>query len=114
MNIGFIGTGVIANAIVHGIANDGHRIYITERSRTNSAELTAAYPDISIASSQEICNRCDMVVVCLMADIARDLLPTLTFQHGQAVFSVMVDINLEEFSDIVQPATETGIFIPFP
>jgi len=114
MNIGFIGTGVIATAMIHGIAADDHQIFITERSKKNSHTLSDAYFNVTIADSQAIIDKCEAIFVCLMADVARELLPTLKFRADQHVFSAMVGITHEQFGALVAPAKDVSIVIPFP
>ena len=114
MRIGFIGTGVIASAIIEGIVADGHQIYVTERSRANSSRLAEKFDNVTIADAHLIASQCEVIIVCLMADTAREICPSLQFQAHQRVFSVMVGIPHEEWCELVEPAAEAGIFIPFP
>ncbi|MGB0387879.1 MAG: NAD(P)-binding domain-containing protein [Ardenticatenaceae bacterium] len=114
MKIGFIGTGVIATAMVQGIVHDGHDIFVTERSRANSTRLATMYANVTVADSQTVVDQSETVIVCLLADTARTVLPTLTFRPDQRVYSVMVDIYLAELAQLVDPAAAEGIFIPYP
>ncbi|MGR3696939.1 MAG: NAD(P)-binding domain-containing protein, partial [Roseovarius sp.] len=39
MRLGFLGTGTIAEAVVRGLAPDGHQITVSERSAVRAARL---------------------------------------------------------------------------
>lgn len=114
MNIGFIGTGVIATAMIQGIANDGHQIFVTERSQANSSKLAEMYQNVTIASGQQIVDNSEVVIISLLHHVARTLLPDLTFREGQKVLSVMVGMDRAELTELAHPATFDGTFIPYP
>ena len=114
MKIGFIGTGVIATAMVHGIAQDGHNIVVSERSKAKSAALSDAYSNVTVSDNQTVLDQSDVIIIGLMAQTARDQLGSLTFSPRHQVFSVMVDIYLDEIGQLIAPATAAGIFIPYP
>lgn len=40
MNVGFIGTGEIAEALIEGITGQGHKIYVSNRSNLRSQRLS--------------------------------------------------------------------------
>ncbi len=114
MNIGFIGTGMIATAMVDGIAHDGHDIVVTKRSIENSTRLVNSYPNVSSGNSQFVIDQSDIVIVSLLDSTARNLLPELSFRSDQIVFSVVVGIDFAEFKQLVLPAKMESIFIPYP
>ncbi len=114
MRIGFIGTGTIAAAMVTGIVADGHQIVVSERNHEKATQLSNAYENVSIASNQGVIDQTDVIILGLMANTARDVLPTLNFKAHQEVFTVMVGIDLEEMPALVAPATICSILIPYP
>ncbi|MEM6769907.1 MAG: NAD(P)-binding domain-containing protein, partial [Bacteroidota bacterium] len=114
MRVGFLGTGTIAAAMVRGIAGERHEIVVSERGRKFSAELSTEFPNVTIADNQTVVDESDVVIVGLMADVAREVLPTLRFRPNQHVFSVMVGIGYAELQAILSDVAEVGIFIPFP
>lgn len=114
MRIGFIGTGMIAMAMVKGIAKDGHVIFVTERSLANSAWLTVTYSNVTAADSQTVLDQSDVIIISLVDTVARQVLPNLTFRPEQQVFSVVVGIDFEGMTQFVRPAVMAGIFIPYP
>ena len=58
MNLGFIGTGVIASSVINGIFKSKisfNRIYISKRNKKNSKKLKRKYNKIFVAeNNQEI------------------------------------------------------------
>lgn len=111
MRIGFMGTGEIAGAMVRALTGRGHEILVSPRNATRAAEL-AALADVSIAPNEVIAQRCDVVVICLMADLARALLPQLAFRAQTRVISVMADFDHAALLDAVAPARDVSITIP--
>lgn len=114
MRIGFIGTGVIASAVVEGIAGDGHAIWVSQRSRAVSAQLAGRFGNVSVAGNQGVVDAGDVICLGLMADAAAEVLAPLEFRAGQVVFSFIAGLSLEALQAMVAPARAEAIVIPFP
>lgn len=112
--IGFIGTGEIAAAQVQALSGQGHAILVSERNRTVAAELASAHSDVGIAPNQAVLDKSDIVILCLMAAMARQELPKLAFRPDHRIVSVMVDVGLAELGELCGPATSFTITIPLP
>ena len=113
MKIGFIGTGAIAASQVKGLTGKGHQIWVSPRNAEIAAEL-AQLPDVEIKCNEEIAAEADIVVLCLLADVARDVIPQLNLRAGTKIISVMVDYPLAELQRTCAPATQFAITIPLP
>ena len=114
MNLGFIGCGTIASAVVRGLAGRGHRITLSERSRTHSAALAAEFKEVSVASNQGVLDASDVVFLGVMAEAAEEILGGLEFREGQQVVSFMAGAGLGRISDLAAPARAAAVMIPFP
>ena len=112
MRVGFIGTGEIAAALVHGLSGKGHEIWISNRNWERANHLAAEGSGVTIADNADVVANCDTLFLCLMADVARDVLPTLTFRADQALISVMVDVPLGDLGPMCAPATDICLTIP--
>ena len=114
-SIGFLGTGRIAEPMVRSLNRrfPDSTIYISERSRTLSARL-AEQPGVTVAGNQAVLDASNIVFVCLLADVARSVLPGLIFRSDQTVISVMADISLAEVSALIAPAADPSVTIPLP
>ena len=112
MRVGFIGTGEIAGYMVQALAGRGHQITVSARNTKKSAELAAAYPEVTIAENQKVLDQSDTVFLCLMASVAREFLPKLTFRADQSVISVMTDLTVDDLHDLCAPATQIACTIP--
>ncbi|MEY8842405.1 NAD(P)-binding domain-containing protein, partial [Cribrihabitans sp. XS_ASV171] len=113
MRIGILGTGVIATALVRGIAGEGHRITVSERSAGNAAAL-AEEVGVGVAANREVLDRSDVVVLGLMAEAASEVLSALRFRPDHLVVSLMAGASLEEVAAMVAPAEARAVMIPFP
>lgn len=114
MRVGFLGTGAIAEAMVQGLAGQGHSILVSQRSTPVSAKLAAAFEDVSVASNEDLVEASDVVVVCLMAEVAEHVLPALPFRADHKVISVMTDAPHAHLLQWVAPASHVDITIPLP
>ncbi len=112
--IGFIGTGEIAAAMVRGLRGQGHTIAVSPRNAAIAARLAAEEAGVRIASNADVVAQSDIVFLCLLARVAEQVLPDLTFRPGQAMISVMVDMPLTRLRDLCAPATDIAITIPLP
>lgn len=114
MNLGFIGCGTIASAVVRGLAGQGHRITVSERSRTHSAALAAEFSDVAVASNQAVLDASDVVFLGVMAEAAEEILGGLVFREAQQVVSFMAGAGLDRISELAAPARAAAVMIPFP
>ncbi len=112
MRVGFIGTGEIAAAMVEGLSGRGHDLIVSERNTLMATELAGRFSDVQIAANTEVVAGSDIVFLCLMADVARDVLGTLPWRGDQAVISVMVDVPLAELATLCAPASDIALTIP--
>ncbi|WP_424980586.1 NAD(P)-binding domain-containing protein [Leisingera sp. S232] len=114
MRLGFLGCGVIASAVVRGLAGKGHQITVSQRSATHSAALAAAYKDVTVAANQAVVDASDLVFLGLMAETAEAVLNELTFRADQKVVSFMAGADLDHVADWAAPAAAAAVMIPFP
>jgi len=114
MNVGFLGTGRIAEPMVEALAPDGHEIAVSERSREVSARLADRHVNVRVRDNQGVVDHSEVVVVCLLADVARGELPELTFRPEQKVISVMAEITLDEIAGMIGETRELCVTIPMP
>ena len=112
MRVGFVGTGEIAVAMVHGLAGQGHQIRVSARNAEKAAKLADEVSNVTIADNAEVVAKSDVVFLCLMADVARDELADLPFRADHAVISVMADLPLADLKALCAPAHDIAITIP--
>ena len=114
MNVGFIGTGEIAEALIEGITGQGHKIYVSNRSNLRSKRLSKEYTDVIACENDEVCSSSDIIFICLMASVARAILPKINFRGDHQIISVMAHINRDELISYCMPAKNICITIPLP
>ncbi len=114
MRIGVIGTGVIATALVRGLAGQGHVITVSQRSAANSATLARDIPEVSVAENQAVLDASDVVFLGLMAEAAPSVLGALQFRPDQQVISLMAGATLAQIAPMVAPACAVALMLPYP
>lgn len=114
MKLGFIGTGVIASAVVRGLAGQGHEIRVSARTQTRSAALAAEFSEVEIADLQDILDHSEVVFLGLMQEQAAEILSTLHFPKDLTVVSFMAGKDLSEIAALVTPARAAAVMMPFP
>jgi pyrroline-5-carboxylate reductase len=114
MKIGFIGTGAIAQAMIISLAGNGHKICVSARNTTVSSALAAKFDEVDVAGNQAVLDRSDVVFLCLMADVAPDILGALSFRKDHVMISAMVDMDLGALATCCAPASKISITIPLP
>lgn len=112
MRVGFLGCGEIAAAMVMGLAGQGHQILISRRNEAISEKLKNRFQDVEIAKNEEVVEQSDVVILCLMAPVARDILQSLPWRTNHKVISVMADISLADLGRLCAPVTEIALTIP--
>lgn len=114
MNLGFIGCGTIASAVVRGLAGQGHRITVSERSRAHSTALAAEYEEVTAAPNQAVADASDVIFLGVMAEDAEEILGGVAFREGQQVVSFMAGAGLDRVAELVAPAQAAAVMMPFP
>ena len=114
MKIGFIGTGAIAAAMVRGLSGQGHDLRVSPRNAGLAAQLSEELADVSIHENAAMAQDCDVVFLCLVAGVAREVLPNLDFASGVRLISVMVDVDLATLQSFAPEAASIDITIPLP
>lgn len=114
MRIGVIGTGVIASAVVRGLAGQEHEITVSERTAERAFELAQDIPEVQVADNQNVLANADVVFLGMMAQVAPDILRSLKFDPDQRVISLMAGAKLSEIGTWVSPAQAAAVMIPFP
>lgn len=118
LRVGFLGTGRITPPMVRALMRrppaPGLEIWVTRRSEAVSAALASEFAAVRVAAPQEVVDASDVVFLCVLADVARELLATLSFRSEQKVISVMADITLAEISERIGPVAELSTTLPVP
>ena len=114
MQIGVIGTGTIASAVVRGIAEQGHLIMVSERSAHHAQALADAFECVTVADNQTVIDQSDVVLLGLMAEAAPRILEPLVFRNDHRVISMMAGATLAQVAELVAPAQVAAIMVPFP
>ena len=116
--IGFIGTGRIAGAVVEGLLR-GERsaplhIVVSPRNAARAAELSAAFPTVSVApDNQSVLDRSRTVFLCVRPQVALDVLGRLRFAPRHAVIS-LIPLPAAVVRPCVAPAERFVRALPLP
>lgn len=100
----FVGTGAIAEAVVRGMCTSPSlssppQILLSPRSASRSAALATEFKTCAVASTnQEVVDKCDLVVVALLAQNASTALKELSFRPGQQIGTVSPRLVSSELS----------------
>lgn len=120
--IGFLGCGKISSAVCRGYAsaaapNRPQKIIVSTRSESKSQALKDAYPDlIEVSDSNEyIVNQSNIVLIGLLPNVAREVLPVMPFTDDKMVISMMAAIDFDELLSLVKlPASRVVRTVPLP
>jgi pyrroline-5-carboxylate reductase len=118
LDLGIVGVGAIAEAIVTGLCEGQEAapsIHLSPRSADRAKRLAAAYPSVRVAdSNQSAVDRADVVLLCVRPQDAQDALSDLAFGTRQTVISVMAGIPMKTLRPLVAPADDIVRTIPLP
>ena len=117
-DLGVIGVGAIAEAIITGICEDedsAASIHLSPRNAARASRLAARYPSVQVAdSNQTAVERADAVLLCVRPQDAPAALADVTFRAEQTVISAMADISIDALRPLVAPAETLVLAIPLP
>lgn len=112
--IGFLGTGAIAQSMVQTLAGDGHDLIVSRRNTDYSTALATKHNNVSIAENAALVEACEIIIVCLTADVARSILADLPFRASHTIISVMAGVSSRELAELCKPVTDVSVMIPLP
>ncbi|MFI8743882.1 NAD(P)-binding domain-containing protein [Pseudomonas sp. NPDC077186] len=105
MNIGFIGTGAIAQAVIQGLCTCAHTpqaIWVSPRNPQRAQQLVATYTPVTLANSnQAVVDHCDWVFITVKPDIAEAVLAELRFSPGQKVVNCVSTLSLAQAQALI-------------
>jgi pyrroline-5-carboxylate reductase len=117
-DIGILGVGAIAEAIVTGLCEGEDpptSIHLSPRSAVRASRLAARYPSVHVVdSNQTVVERTDVVLVCVRPQDAAAALSDLAFRAHQAVISVMAGVAIDALRPLLAPAEVVVRAIPLP
>lgn len=117
-DLGIVGVGAIAEAIVTGLSEGedaAASIHLSPRSAGRAKPLAARYRSVHVVdSNQAVVDRADVVLLCVRPQDAPAALSELAFRARQAVISVMAGVPIEALRPLVAPAEVLVRAIPLP
>jgi len=118
MIIGFLGAGVITEAIIRGLYDAAHydgMILVSRRSEERSQRLSETYPNVHVVDqNQELAEQCDWIVVSVLPEQVSQVLSELSIRPDQKVVSLAAGVSLDELRVSTAPATDVVRVIPMP
>jgi len=117
MNIGIIGTGTIATAIVTGFNLNKqplHTFFLSPRNAEKSALLAEKYDNCHVcASNQEVLNKSEWIFITLQSG-AFDALEALNFSPHHKVLNMAAEMDLNILRNITGNTAILAHVIPLP
>ena len=118
MNIGFIGTGKIASAVITGIYKSNivyKKILISPRNKTIAKKLKKKIKKLKIAkNNQEILNSCDWIFLSITPIVGKKIINDLKFKSNQTIISFISTITLDELKKAIKVKAKIVRAIPLP
>ena len=116
MNIGIIGTGIIASAVVTGfcVKETGHRFFLSPRNAERAASLATNFSEATVCGcNQEVIDNSDWVFICLhKKDFGA--LNELQFKSTHNVINMSAEMRLPDLKEIVGDTDLLAHVIPLP
>ena len=117
-SIGFIGTGVITEAVVSGLctlAEPPARITVSPRNAERATSLSGRFARVSVAAdNQSVVDVSDVICIAVRPEIATKALGELGFRENQSIVSFLATISIVEMREFVAPATQICRMVPLP
>ena len=118
MRIGFIGTGVISEAMIRGlcdVANYKDPIIVSQRSVERSEALANQYTNVEVSThNQNVVDQSDWVFVGVLPEQVPMVLDALNFRADQRIVSLAAGVSLEVMRPLIAPCAELYRAIPMP
>ena len=118
MKLGFIGTGIIASAVITGVCRSKisfQKIIVSPRNRNIAQKLKKRFRKVDIAkTNQEIVDKCNWVFLAVTPKVGEKIIPKLNFRSNQKIISFISTINLAQLKKVVKKNAKIVRAIPLP
>lgn len=119
MNYGFIGTGVITEAIITGMMRSGlpvTRIIVSPRNKDVAKRLSERFAKVEVAAdNQAAADHADVLVLAVVPQIAEEVLTGLSIRPGTKIISLVAGTSHDKLSAWTrQPADTIVRAVPLP
>ena len=118
MNIGFIGTGKIATAVISGIFKSSivyKKITISPRNKKIAKQLKKKFNSITIAkNNQEIVDKCNWVFLSITPTVGEKIIKKLNFRSNQIIISFISTFTLDQLKKAIKVNAKIVRAIPLP
>ncbi|TSA31192.1 MAG: hypothetical protein D4R64_18565 [Porphyromonadaceae bacterium] len=116
MNLGFIGIGKIASAVIEGLCTskiENAILRLSPGNEENSRYLAKKYSNVTwLESNQDVPDQSEVIFIALRPPQAEEILTRLTFKENQIIISLILLLKYSDLSKIVAPATTICRAIP--
>jgi len=116
MNIGIIGTGTIASAIVTGFCrqNTDHTFFLSPRGAVKAAALAQEFSQATVCSSnQKVLDKSDWVFITVQKNGFEDVY-NLNFRPDHKVINMATEMNLDELKEKIGETALLAHAVPLP
>lgn len=118
MKLGFIGTGTISAAFIHGVSRawgDGNEIVVSPRSAEVSENLAQRYRWVRRAeSNQQVVDASDIVFLGVMPHQVGEVIGALKLREGQIVVSFLAGVDVATLQGLTGPNVQVCRVTPLP
>ena len=118
MKLGFIGTGVITEAIITGLVKSDYPvsdIFISLRNHKVSKRLAMMSSKIHVLdANQAIVDQSDMIFLAVLPQQAKEVLTPLTFGDLAQIVSLIATIPIEKLREWTSPTAPLSRAVPLP
>lgn len=116
--LGFIGCGVITEAIVTGLKRAGRddlSILLSPRNAEIAGRLAAAFTGVRVAGdNQKVVDDSDIVILAIRPQVAQEVVTALSFRPGQHVVSLIAATGREALTSWIAAPVRITRAIPLP
>lgn len=116
--IGFVGTGVIASALVRGLCRAGapYPIIVSPRNREHAAALAQEFPtQVRVAASnQQVLDEAQWLLLAVVPAQGEQILRALRFRPAHKIINLLSDKSLPQIAAWTAPAQVLAHMVPLP
>ena len=118
MNLGFIGTGKIASAVITGISTSKisyKKIFISSRNKNISKRLKKRFKKIVVEeNNQKIVDNCNWIFLSVTPNVGKKIIKELRFRSKQTIISFISTMTLSQLKKDINVKAKIVRAIPLP
>lgn len=113
MNIGFIGTGNMASALIEGFKYNPKKVFVSNKTSQKAQDIAEKFSLNFCQTNEKVCKNSNMIFLCIKPNKYQEVLEEITpFISGKTIVSIAAGITIDFIKKITNDSCKVVRAMP--